>query len=326
MKFSLLFTDRDPLTAVPCCINPLIRHESQLILFTLPHHHSVLPLLLLYEQVLFTFCDIITIFINNYSGIDSVLRMILNWVIINNSSLLLALVWPHILIIISDASNTAPTYNMLEIETLHHNLHQFDPQLCINAFSSILLLSLSLARFLSGAQHQCIRSVLKEEMDKIRALRAQYCALFSVMHLSLFFHHALASIAWDGAWIFDFVKMSCCWNLMRQDYSQHLSEFLTLRLLNFIFHLNLTTYLTSSMLMDAYPSKMHWFNLLLMFHTMYRLNCLTALEWGGHPAHLREQQCWQIECKFTAFFDNLKATDESSSNVHIKNIKMQVSL
>ena len=195
MEFLLLFADRDPLAAVPCHIDPLIRYESQLILFTLPCHHSVLPLLLLYEQVLFTFCDTITIFVDNYGGIDPVLRMILDWVIMGNFSSLLAPVWSHILIVTSDASDTALTYNVLEIKALHHSLHQLDPQLHTNAFSSILLLSLSLARFLFDAQHQRIRSVLGEEMDKIRALRVQYCAFFLMMHLSLFFHHTLVSIA-----------------------------------------------------------------------------------------------------------------------------------
>lgn len=291
MEFPLLFTDGDPLATVPRHIDPLIRHESQSIPFTLPCHHPVLPLLLLYRQVLFTFCDMITIFTDNYSGIDPVLRMISDWVIMGNSSSLPAPVRPHILIVASDASNTAPTYDVLEIKALRHGLHQLDPQSHINTFSSILLLSLSLARFSSGAQHQRIRSVLGEEMDKIRALRVQYCALFSAMHLSSFFHHALASIAQDGAQIFDFVETSRCWNPVGQDYSQHLSEFLTLGLLNFISHLSLTTYLASSMLMDAYPPKMHQFNLLLVFRTTYRLSCLAALERVGHSAHLREQQC-----------------------------------
>ena len=326
MKFPLLFANGDSLAAVLCCINLLIRHKFQLILFTLPCHHPVLSLLLLYRQVLFTFCDIITIFVNNYSGINPMLRMILDWVIIGNFSSLPAPVQPHILIVVSDASNTAFMYNVLKIKALCHGLHQLDPQSCINAFSSILLLSLSLARFSSGAQHQHIRSVLEEEMDKIRVLRVQYCALFLVMHLSSFFHHILASIAQDGIWIFDFVKMSCCWNPVGQDYSQHLSEFLTFELLNFISHPSLVTYLASSMLIDAYPLKMHWFNLFLIFHIMYRLSCLTALKWENHLAHLREQQCQQIECKFAVFFNDLEATDESSFNTYTENIKMQVSL
>ena len=325
MEFPLLFADGDPLAAVPRRIDPLIGHESQSIPFTLPRHHPVLPLLLLYGRVLFTFCDTITIFADDYGGIDPVLRMISDWVIMGNSSSLPAPVRPRILIVASDASDTAPTYDVLEIEALRHGLHQLDPQSRTNAFSSILLLSLSPARFSSGAQHQRIRSVLGEEMDKIRALRAQYRALFSATHLSSFFHHALASIARDGARIFDFVKTSRCWNPVGQDYSQHLSEFLTLGLSNFISHPSLATYLASSMLMDAYPPKMHRFNPLLVFRTMYRPSCLAALERGGHPAHLREQQCRQIECKFAAFFDDLEATDESSSNAHAENIKMQVS-
>ena len=159
-------------------------------------------------------------------------------------------------------------------------------------------------------------------MNKIRALRVQYCALFLMIHFFSFFHHTLASIVQDDVWIFNFVKMSCCWNLVGQDYSQHLSEFLTFKLLNFIFHLSFIIYFASSILMNVYSFKMHWFNLLLMFHIMYKLSCFTALEQGGHSAHLREQQCWQIECKFAAFFDDLKATNESSFNTYIKNIKM----
>ena len=278
MKFPLLFANRDPLAAVSHCINLLIRHESQSISFTLPCHHPVLSLLLLYRWVLFTFCDTIIIFTDNYSGINSVLRMISDWVIMSNFSSLLTLVWPCILIVMSDASDITLTYDVLEIKTLCHNLHQLNPQLCINTFSSILLLSLSPARFSSGAQHQHIRSVLEEEMNKIRALRAQYHTLFSATHFSSFFHHTLVSIAWDGTQIFDFVKTSCCWNLMGQDYSQHLSEFLTFGLSNFISHLSLAIYLASSMLMNTYSLKMHQFNLLLMFCIMYRPNCLAALK------------------------------------------------
>ena len=214
IKFPLLFINGDPLTAISHHINPLIRYESQSILFTLFHYHSVLSLLLLYRQVLFTFCDIIIIFADNYSEINSVLRMILNWVIMGNFSSLLASVQSHILIVISDVSNTALTYNVLKIKALCHSLHQLDSQSHINAFSSILLLSLFPARFLSDAQHQHIRNVFNEEMNKIRASRVQYCVLFSATHLSSFFHHTLASITWNSALIFDFVKMSCCWNSM----------------------------------------------------------------------------------------------------------------
>ena len=278
MKFLLLFINRDPLIIVPHCINLLIKHESQLILFTLLCHHSVLSLLLLYKQVLFTFCDIITIFADDYSGIDPVLRMISDWVIMGNFSSLPALVQSCILIIASDVSDTASTYDVLEIKALHHGLHQLNPQSHINAFSSILLLSLFQAKFLFGAQHQHIRNVLNKEMNKIRASKTQYYALFSATHLFSFFHYTLVSITWDSASIFDFVKTSCCWNPMKQDYSQHLSEFLIFELSNFISHSSLIIYLASLMLMNAYFFKMHQFNLFLIFHTMYRLNCLAALE------------------------------------------------
>ena len=194
IKFPPSFINKDPLTAVLCCINLLIKHESQSILFILFCHHSMLSLLLLYRQVLFTFCDIITIFTDNYSEINPVLRMISDWVIMGNFSSLPAPVQSHILIVVSDISNTTPTYNVLKIKTLHHSLHQLNPQSHINTFSLILLLSLSLTRFLSDAQHQHIRNVLDKKMNKIRALKAQYCALFSAIHLFLFFHHALISI------------------------------------------------------------------------------------------------------------------------------------
>ena len=62
-----------------------------------------------------------------------------------------------------------------------------------------------------------------------------------------------------------------------------------------------------------------------MFHTMYKPNCFAALKQINYSAYLKKQQCWQIKCKFAAFFNNLKATDESFFNTHIKNIKMQVS-
>ena len=325
IEFLFLFIDRDLLTAVPHHINLLIEHRSQLILFTLLYHYSMLSLLLLYRQILFIFCNTITIFADDYNEINPILRMISDWVIMGNSSSLSTLVWLCILIVVSNISDTTSTYNVLKIKTLYHSLHQLDPQSCINAFSSILLLSLSLTKFSSGAQHQHIRNVLDEEMNKIRALRAQYYALFLMMHLSLFFHYALVSIAWDSALIFDFVKMSCCWNLMRQDYNQHLSEFLIFELLNFISHPNFATYLALLMLMNAYPLKIHWFNSLLVFCTMYRLNCFAVLKWVNHLTHLKKQQCWQIKCKFIVFFNDLKATDESSFNAHTENIKMQIS-
>ena len=127
MEFPLLFADGDPLAAISCCINLLIGHESQSILFTLPCHHPVLPLLLLYGWVLFIFCDTITIFVDDYGEIDSVLRMILDWVIMGNFSSFLASVQLCILIIVSDVSDTASMYDVLEIKAFHHSLHQLDP-------------------------------------------------------------------------------------------------------------------------------------------------------------------------------------------------------
>ena len=78
IKFSFLFADEDLLTVILYHINLLIKYEFQLILFTLFYHYPVLFLLLLYGQVLFTFCDMITIFVNDYSEIDPVLKMILD--------------------------------------------------------------------------------------------------------------------------------------------------------------------------------------------------------------------------------------------------------
>ena len=153
IKFPLLFADEDSLVAISHCIDLLIEHEFQLISFTLLCHYLVLSLLLLYEWVLFTFCDMIIIFVNDYGKIDSVLRMILNWIIMSNFSSLLALVWLCILIIISDVSDITFMYDVLETKALCHNLHQLDSQSHINAFSLILLFFLFSVKFLSDVQH-----------------------------------------------------------------------------------------------------------------------------------------------------------------------------
>ena len=91
----------------------------------------------------------------------------------------------------------------------------------------------------------------------MRLIQQNLGCLYSTVHMSHFFHMAVAHTAASLSRPFDFVLSSRRGNEVQPDFEHHLSRFLRLGVKHETPQNSLMTFVASSVILDAYPPKMH---------------------------------------------------------------------
>jgi len=94
-------------------------------------------------------------------------------------------------------------------------------------------------------------------MDKIRNLRLRYRCLYSAVHLNKFFYIAVSQIVASILRPFNFITVSRLGNEVSLDYADYLLLFYRLRIDHGLSYDTIGRFVTSTILLDAYPPKIY---------------------------------------------------------------------
>ena len=201
------------------------------------------------------FIDVLCIFADDFHDFEDVVSRIRAWAALGRASGQFHMARPKAIIIKQGAGpGPSPTYDLLELEYLQHNLSQPD----IGAFfSSVTVLHLADGQISSLARHRPLKELIQRQTDEIRHIKQSIGCLFSALHLTWYFGEAVKHTARTGVELFDYVASSRLANPISTDFSWHLTTFLKLGTRCNLSENTWTSYVASVILFDAYPYGMH---------------------------------------------------------------------
>ena len=250
----LLFADGDPKSPIPGQFGTTPCHEQM----TVPLHwksdkHCITYDL--YARLAGPFTDVVCIFADDFDGLDGVASFLIHWVKMGSPSTLHLAVRPRVVIVTRE--EVAATYDVLQMESLRHRLDEESSGRREEVFSSISVLQLAGDHVSPLARHRRLREVLMVEVDEVRKNRIHHRAFFSAIHFEAFFRRAFHHVASSVTEPFDFVASTRENNEIRDEYVDHIKNFIGLAKEYFVSYQDQTSFLASSILMDAYPPGMH---------------------------------------------------------------------
>ncbi len=205
-----------------------------------------------FTRLIAIFSSVIYIFAEDFGGLDDVATFLTQWIEFGNPSSLPLTVRPRVIVIVKE-EEAAATYNVLAIEDLRQRL-QLDRA---EIFSSISIVHLAGNHISSLARHWWLKEVIFSEIEAARVSRIESRVLFSAVHFEAFFRRAVDHVAHTITEPFDFIQSSRIDNEIYDDYRDHLISFLRTGKDFFLSYERLTSFIASTILMDAYPPKMH---------------------------------------------------------------------
>ncbi|QVM10724.1 hypothetical protein D8B26_005395 [Coccidioides posadasii str. Silveira] len=318
----LMFAESNPFSAASCTTNRNFCHESKLHPCSWSAtNHDLSDII--HARLLFLFCDVICIFADDFPSLGAAITRVESWAEIGSASTLPPAVRPMVMIITSETSG--PTADILPGGA------------CIDAsFSSLDVVHFNINQ--RSSVHQ-----LKEEILCRAALahitRQQYHCLFSALHLTELFQDAITHTSNSTIDPFDFALAARKQLETQQDKVDHLSIFLKLAMDNRLPYDAISSVVASSILMDAYPEKMHCkmipdnfprtqftltcdidFDPQVIFDSFYRPRCTKAFVQSSNSTDHTGFQCDDIQYRLKKFFFELKTGKRSAAQIHADNL------
>lgn len=206
----------------------------------------------LHARLFCIFSDVICIFAEDFSSLDSVVERLKAWAAVGSALHLSPQLRPRVVIVVK-GDDASPTYGLLQAQDLRFKLHQ---QLLIHFFSSITVLRLADAQISPLARYRRLKELLLRHADEMRQLRQAMHSLFSAIHLNRLFEEMVKQAAKGPHLPRNFIQISRQHNSISDDYYDHLMNFLRTcsEVIDCEGMLSITA---TSMLMDAYPPGMH---------------------------------------------------------------------
>ena len=248
----ILFADSEFAYTIPSTVHYTTCHETfkYNIQWTLPPEFTYADLI--HARLFFAFTDVICMFADDFPTLTAVVARLKTWAAAGAAASFPAL-RPRVIIVVREDEASA-TFNVLQAQDLRFNLHQQD---LIQYYSSILVLYLAGAEISPLARYRRLKEVLLRHADEIRQIRRKSHCLFSAVHLRRFMHEAVRHVAHSIQLTFPLIHISRQKNEVRQDYREHILRFLRLGVQHRIPDRDITSYIASSMFMDAFPPGMH---------------------------------------------------------------------
>ena len=252
----LLFAEADPLARVPERLGGSMCHTYTTLPLPRPLDKDQDIVQLLYARLVALFSNVVCIFAEDLGGLDGVASFLSHWIKIGEVSTLPPSVRPRVVIALREA-DIPVTQSVLELEELRMRLQQENEEARAKVFSSISLVHLAGDRMSSLARHRRLMEVLLSEIGSSQIKRKELRLQFSAVHIEAFFTCAIQSLSKSINIPFDFVRSSRLYNEVEDDYRDHIMTFTSLNVENFSSYGSLTSFIASSILMDAYPPRMH---------------------------------------------------------------------
>lgn len=173
------------------------------------------------------------------------------WVEVQNASSLPSDTLPRLLIIFSEDGKFSDAH--IEDYLTSSNLGR---QLS-SSFSTLKIFQLA-GKYLSpSTRYQRLHAEIRYHMEESREIKSSLRCLFSASHLLHFFNSAVKHTAHNPGAVFDFIKVSRDANPLREDHHIYLQKFLKLCVQFKISYNMVAAFVASSIMMNAYPKRMH---------------------------------------------------------------------
>lgn len=246
----LLFLDSNPfvgITPVPKHANchPLIQHP-----LTWYRHLNFTVNDILHARLLFLFSDVVCVFVDDFPSLEDSALQLIRWARIGSASSLASHVRPRVIIVITD-SCVPPESAERCIESFCHSVYEGCQDGLDDTFGSIEILPLG------SSQPSQLKKVIGNQTMNMSNVRQHYNVRFSATHLGAFFKQAVAHLGKSVEAPFNFLSVARAGNPVDDDLLHHLTNFLRLAQKSKIASRDLTLYISSAFLMDAYPPEMH---------------------------------------------------------------------
>ena len=255
-ELPFLIADGDPLRRLCYRLDTSECHQgsSSSIAWAVSTHQSFLDHI--FARLVFLFSDVICIFADDFGGLETVASLLTAWVRIGSASSLPKPVRPRVVIVAHEEVDAA-TYSVLELESLRFNMEQEASGWRDGVFASITVIRLADDNLSSLARHRRLKEVLLREADISRNIRLQKRLLFSAVHIHRLFRQASQHTSRSVREPFDFLVGSRVDNPLTNDFQLHLSTFLDLSCKYYLSQESTASFVASSILVDAFPPRMH---------------------------------------------------------------------
>lgn len=251
----ILFADGDPRTLIPRQLGTIPCHEQSTSPLEWQPRLNDDIMLTLYARLIAPFTDVICVFADDFNGLDDVASFLVRWVKMGDPSTSPIVIRPRVLIVAREEK--AATYNVLEMEELRHRLDAESLVAREEVFSLILIMHLAGDHISLRARHRRLKELLMTELEKARNERIQQRFHFSALHFGAFFRQSIRHVTRTITEPFDFVASARKNNEVKDDYMNHVGNLVKLCKEYFVPYQSVTSFLASSILMDAYPPGMH---------------------------------------------------------------------
>ena len=252
----VLLAESDPFAAIPSAANPYYCHETEPFRLKWAKAIPVDELYdILHARLLLLFTDVLCVFADDFADFESVVERLEKWAAAGSASTASKQIRPRVIIVKRiDEAGLSPTYDVLAMQDLELSLNRKSLK---KFYSSITLLHLA------DEETSPLEDLLWKNMNKTRQVRQINRCLYSAIHLAEFFRMAVTHTATSLLRPFDFVLASRQNNEVGSDHADHLTTFLRLGTQAGLSWDVMADYIASSILLDAYPPRMHsqasWF-------------------------------------------------------------------
>jgi hypothetical protein len=209
-----------------------------------------------HARIFCLFVDVLFVFADDFASFNQTVQLLESWAAAGGSgSKYTEKARPRVVIVTKCAENgPSPTLNILEMEDIQQGLHN---KLLRGFFSTIKVLHLTIGQKSPLARFRRLKGLLRRELDEMLIIRRNLGCLYTAVHINYFFRRAVTHIVATPDQPFDFVLASRRDNKILADLDQHLSRFLRLGLKHGAAQESLIIIIASTVILDAYPPKMH---------------------------------------------------------------------
>lgn len=252
----VLFADIDPFATFSPAPTPVSCHETQS--FPLPWANATPARDVcdtLRAGILCQFSDVLCIFADDFPKFESVVDRLKTWAPAGGQKNLFEHVRPSVVIVKrSDGPSPSPTYDLLEMQEIQAGL---DLEILKESYSSITVLHLADRQLSPLARYRRLKELLWRQMDIVRQRRRHYRCLYSAVHLGSFFQLAVSHTTASIRQPFSYIRASRQGNEIGPGYTDHIFSFLELGARLKVNFDTIAAFIASTILLDAYPPKMH---------------------------------------------------------------------
>ena len=215
--------------------------------------HSIYDIL--FAWIFCLFSDVLCIFTDDFTDFDSVVNCLKIWVIAEAELSLSKQIWLSIIIVKhSDEVSASSIYDLLKMQNIQFILNQ---EVLKNFYSFIKILSLADEQIFLLTHFWQLKKLLWRQMNKMQNVWLHYQCLYSAVHLNKFFHMTVSQTAVSVLQSFNFITVSWLGNEVSSDHIDYLTSFFWLEMDCSLSDNIIASFVTFSILLNAYSLKMH---------------------------------------------------------------------